>query len=187
MIKKVDYIKIIQKYIPPSSKTYPLYLIHVTLVTNKALKIANRIGLTEEQQQFIEEAGMLHDIGICKVKDEDLYCSGVLPYLNHGIEGRAILENEGLPKHALVCERHNGAGIYKDEIEEHLLPIPPKDYLAISLEEKLISYADTFFTKCPEYLWNEKSYEKAFKSVARFGDRHAKTFEEWHEMFEPSK
>ena len=64
----LDYLKIIHKYITPGTELYRFYMIHVTLVTSKALKIGNELKLASKQLEFIEEASMLHDIGICKVE-----------------------------------------------------------------------------------------------------------------------
>ncbi|HPD42609.1 MAG TPA: phosphohydrolase, partial [Anaerolineae bacterium] len=63
----IPYFEIIHKYIPPNSLTYAYYLPHVAAVTAKALRIAYRLGLDATQRRFIEEAAMLHDIGIVRV------------------------------------------------------------------------------------------------------------------------
>ena len=58
-----------------------------------------------------------------------------------------------------------------------------QDFLPETLEEKLICYADKFYSKThPE---REKSYDKALKSVAKFGEAGAKRFKEWTALFEP--
>ena len=41
---------------------------------------------------------------------------------------------------ALIAERHIGAGITKEEAIE--LGLPPKDYLPVTLEEKIVAHAD---------------------------------------------
>lgn len=141
------------------------------------------LNLSNEQLKFIEEAGMLHDIGIINVDDAEIFCTGDLPYICHGTEGRNILEEEDLHQHALVCERHTGVGIYKDEIIKNKLPLPERDMLAISIEEKLISYADLFFTKDPTKLWIEKTPREVANSIEKFGTRHIDTFEAWYKEF----
>lgn len=182
-MSKLNYFKLIQKYIPADSKTYPIYITHVTLVTKKALDIARKLDLSDEQLQFIEEAGMLHDIGIIKVDDEEIFCTGSLPYITHGTEGRKILESEGFEKHALVCERHTGVGIYKEEIIERDLPLPKRDMLAETIEEEIISYADLFFSKDPKKLWYERKSEEAKQTITKFGEKHVQKFEEWEQRF----
>jgi uncharacterized protein len=173
----IDYFSIIQKYISPDSKLFRFYVVHVTLVTKKALSIAGDLELSEAQRQFIEEAAMLHDIGISQVKNETLGCTGELPYICHGIEGRRLLEEGGLPQHALVCERHTGVGVTKEEIVARKLPLPHRDMLPISLEEKIICYADLFYSKSPAKLWQEKTLEQVEKDVVAYGKENIKGFE----------
>ena len=43
-------------------------------------------------------------------------CYGDKDYICHGYLGRALLEKEGLPAHALVCERHVGVGLSISDI-----------------------------------------------------------------------
>ena len=61
--------------------------------------------------------------------------------VKHGIVGANILRKEKLPKHARCCERHVGAGITKTEATK--LGLPKKSYLPVTLEEKIVSYADS--------------------------------------------
>ena len=49
-MERVDYFRIIHKYIPPDSFTYPIYLIHCQLVANKALKIARALKLSDQRR-----------------------------------------------------------------------------------------------------------------------------------------
>ena len=94
-----------------------------------------------------------------------------------GVEDRAtgvaglqwILEAEGLPRHALVCERHVGVGISKDDVLRRSLPIPAKDYLPVSLEEKIICVADKYFSKNPRKLWKREKDAKIEESLKRYG------------------
>ena len=182
-MKKVDYFAVIQKYIDTRSLTYAIYVPHVIFVTRKALAIARRLGLTAAQRQFIEEAGMLHDIGIIKVNFSEADCTGDLPYLMHGPAGREMLEAEGLPRHAIVCESHIGVGITKEQIREKNLLLPPRDMLPASIEEEIISYADLFYAKDPGRLWAEKSAAQARAGVAKFGPWHAARFDAWRDKF----
>ena len=161
-----------------------MYITHVSLVTAKALKIASKLGLSEEQITFIEEASMLHDIGIIKTKDEVLGLEGTTPYICHTLEGEKILKIEGLPKHARVARTHIGVGISKEEIVQQELPLPHEDIFPESLEEKIISYADLFYSKGSHHLWLEKSFERVKEGIAKYGERQIEILEEWHQMFE---
>ncbi|HOV47020.1 MAG TPA: phosphohydrolase [Anaerolineae bacterium] len=180
----LPYFEIIRKYIPPNSLTYAYYLPHVAAVTAKALRIAYRLGLDATQRRFIEEAAMLHDIGIVRVHAPDMGCTGELPYITHILEGRRILEAEGLPRHALVAERHVGVGLTQEEIVSQGLPLPAADIFPESLEETLISWADLFFSKSLGELWRERSVAEARQHVARWGERPLALFDVWRARFE---
>ncbi|MDQ3073040.1 MAG: phosphohydrolase, partial [Bacteroidota bacterium] len=80
---RIDYLHIIEKHLDPRSPAFRYYLVHVTLVTAKALQIAKRLNLSAAQMRFIEEAAMLHDIGIVKVSYPEIGCHGTLPYIAH--------------------------------------------------------------------------------------------------------
>jgi uncharacterized protein len=179
----IDYFTLIHKYIAPDSLTYRCYLPHVTLVTYEALNIARRLGLTEAQLQFIEEAAMLHDIGIIKVQAEKIGCTGALPYICHGIEGRQILEAEGLPQHALVAERHIGVGISQAQIVDQALPLPKREMLPESLEEKIITWADLFYGKSAKRLWQKRPIDQVRAQLADHGADKVATFDSWRAMF----
>ncbi len=179
----IDYFSIIHKHIAPDSELYKVYLPHVTLVTQKALAIAQSINLSKEQLQFIEEAGMLHDIGIVKVDAPELCCTGDLDYIVHTEEGGKMLDAENLPKHARVCRTHIGVGITKEDIIERNLPLPPVDCIPETIEERIISFADKFYSKTPGNIWVNKGFEKARASVAEFGEEYAKRFDTWAQEF----
>jgi uncharacterized protein len=182
-VENVDYFGLINKYISPGSAVYNFYVPHVTLVTAKALKAARKLGLPPGRLRFIEEAAMLHDIGIVKVDEAALGCYGDLPYICHGVLGRYLLEREGLPQHSLVAERHIGVGLTRAEIFAKELPIPPRDMLPETLEEKIISWADLFFSKRPERLWTKKTAPEVERHLIQFGQRHRQIFREWTDLF----
>jgi uncharacterized protein len=184
-VHRVDYFKIINKYISPNSPTYNIYVVHVSLVTAKAIKIARHLGLSADQQRFIEEACMLHDIGIVHVKAKEIGCNGEMPYIYHIVEGRKILEAEGLPLHARIAENHIGlGGLTKEEIIKDKIPLPHRDMLCETIEEKIISYADLFYSKNPRRIFIEKTLKQVKAKVKGYGKREEKLFREWSEMFE---
>lgn len=187
-MEKVDYLKIIHKYIPPNSVLYNIYIVHVTLVTHKALQIARRLNLSEDSQRFIEEACMLHDIGIVKVNAKEIGCIGELPYIQHVTEGRLILESEGLPIHARVAENHiSVGGLTKAEIKRKKLPLPQRDMLCETVEENIISYADLYFSKNPTNIWKKKSKSQVLEKVKSYGKRQEKLYAKWVKEFEAKK
>ncbi|TKG97261.1 HDIG domain-containing protein [Puteibacter caeruleilacunae] len=175
-------VEIIQKYYPKTEKAYGILMRHSELVTQKALEIAHRLRDLNPNIQFIQEAAMLHDIGIFKTDAADLGCYGDASYICHGYLGRELLEQEGLHQHALVCERHTGAGLSLDDIMLQDLPIPVRDMLPLTLEEQIICFADKFFSKGGD-INKEKSVEKVRNSMARHGKHQVIRFDEWCELF----
>ncbi len=182
-MEPVDYFAIIHRHIPHNSSAYSVYLPHVALVTAKALKTARQLGLSEAQQRFIEEAAMLHDIGIMRVKPFIESTNGAPPYICHAPIGREMLEQEGLPRHALVAERHVGVGLSKADIVCQSLPLPQRDMLPETIEEKIICWADLFFSKTPHRLWQESSLEEIEASLFRHGETKVQVFREWVRLF----
>ncbi|WP_321518245.1 HD domain-containing protein [uncultured Bacteroides sp.] len=176
----MNVIEIINKYYTPG-RQLDILLIHSRSVTDKALQVAASHPELHLDKTFIEEAAMIHDIGIFLTNAHGIDCVGTEPYICHGYLGADLIRKEGFPRHALVCERHTGAGISAIEIEKSGLPLPHRDMLPVSLEEQVICFADKFFSKT--HLDREKSVEAARKSIARFGGEGLKRFDNWCELF----
>lgn len=174
-------LELIDKYYASNPPLRSLLVTHSRMVKNKALEIISRHGL-EVDKDFVAEAAMLHDIGIIHCKAPGILCEGDLPYICHGIEGRQILENEGLTKHALVCERHTGSGLTVNDITAQNLPLPLREMLPISLEEKLICYADKFFSKSDNPT-EEIPLDRVIQSMQRHGEDTLDRFLQLHKMF----
>ena len=172
---------IINKYYGEDSELRRILVVHSQSVAQKALQIVSLHPELDIDRQFVEEAAMLHDIGIINTDAPGIQCFGTEPYICHGILGAEMLRSEGLPRHARVCERHTGAGLSLADIESRGLPLPHRDFLPETLEEKLICYADKFFSK--SHLDREKPLEKVERSIARFGDEGLARFRKWEEIF----
>ncbi len=154
---------------------FELVAIHSVLVARKAQEIA-RARLERRPAEaidldFLAEASLLHDIGVARCNAPEILCRGTEPYIRHGVLGREILESEGLPRHALACERHTGAGITREEVLEQGLPLPDRDYMPVSIEEKIICVADKFYSKTPARIWDERSPDAIRSDLARWGPR----------------
>ena len=180
-IENMNPLTLIDKYYPVDNELKHILLVHSQSVADKAVALARKHPELDIDIDFVYEAAMLHDIGIFETDAEGIQCFGTHPYICHGYLGAELVRKEGFPRHALVCERHTGAGLSLKEIEEQNLPIPHRDMLPISLEEQLICFADKFFSKTK--LDKEKSVEKARKSVAKYGEDGAARFDHWCELF----
>lgn len=177
-------VDIIEKYYKKGSLSYNILMEHSLKVAEKSVKIGKNLNSSlKPDEKFLYEAAVLHDIGILKTNAPDLGCFGDKPYICHGILGSQILEQEGFPKHALVCERHTGTGLSKEEIIEKNLPLPHKDMLPVSIEEEIICYADKFFSKNPKQMHIEKTPEQVGDMLKKFGEFHLKRFKIWHKKF----
>ena len=177
----MDYNLIIQKYYNGNPELLKILLKHSKAVADKAIAIAKAHPELPIDRQFLLEAAMVHDIGIIKTNAPDIQCFGTEPYIRHGVLGAEMMRAEGYPLHARVCERHTGAGLSLKEIEEQSLPLPHEDLSPETLEEKLICYADKFFSKTR--LDREKTLEQAERSVAKHGEEGLRRFKEMEEIF----
>lgn len=155
--------------------------IHSEQVAKKALNIAREKKLPLDPKD-IYIAALLHDIGVVKCKAEDIHAFGNHPYLQHGIEGRKILEKHGLHKYANICVTHTGAGITAKEIKKNNLPLPEKDMLPTTLLEKLICYADKFYSKSHD-LTKEKTIEEVISQMKKYGADSLDRFMALHSIF----
>ncbi|MDX9785804.1 MAG: HDIG domain-containing protein [Desulfobacterales bacterium] len=179
----VDPIEIIKAYYPPESKSFGILLAHGQSVAAKALSVANRLSGVALNRTLIEEAALLHDIGIFMTRAPDIGCFGNHPYICHGYFGRQLLEKIGLFEHARVCERHVGVGISAEEIRWHQLPLPERDMRPVSLEEEIICYADKFFSKSANETANKKSVEEIVRTLTPYGKGKVTTFLSWVNRF----
>ena len=178
----MNYNLLIDKYYPEDNELRHILINHSQSVARKALQIVSYHPELHLDAQFIEEAAMLHDLGIFRTDAPGIQCFGSEPYICHGRLGAEILRQKGYERHARVCERHTGAGITCEEIIKQQLPLPHQDFLPETLEEKVICYADKFFSKT--HLDKEKTIEKAEKSLMKFGEEGVSRFREWERMFE---
>ena len=177
----MDYIKLIDKYYGDVPPLRHVLVTHSRQVADRALAIVDahpewtRQGLVD--RNFVEEAAMLHDIGIIYCNAPKIYCNGTHAYIEHGYLGAELLRAEGLPKHALVAERHTGTGITIEQIEREELPIPERDYCPQSLEEKIICYADKFYSK--SHLGEDVSLDKIKYNIWKYG---SEAFNRWKKL-----
>lgn len=172
---------LIDKYYPQPDELKQILLTHSHSVADKALWIAGHHPELNLDRDFLYEAAMLHDIGIFQTDAAGIHCFGDHPYICHGYLGAELVRAEGFPLHALVCERHTGAGLSLAQILEQNLPVPHREMVPLSLEEQVICFADKFYSKT--HLDKEKSVEKARKSLVRYGEEGVKRFDHWCELF----
>ena len=164
----MDYQAIIDKYYPADDELRRVLLKHSRQVADRCLAIAAKHPELSADKQFLEEAAMLHDIGIRWCDAPSIHCHGTEPYLRHGPIGGELLRQEGFPQHARVAERHTGTGLPGLEPE--------------TLEEQMVCYADKFHSKSrPDRVL---TVEEAAQSLERFGHEGVVKFLSWANRFE---
>lgn len=177
----MNYQAIIDKYYPEDNELKHILMVHSRSVADKALAIVDQHPELNADRQFVEEAAMLHDIGVFRCDAASIQCFGTAPYICHGTIGAELLRAEGFPLHARVCERHTGAGLSLEEIEQQHLPVPHQDLLPETVEEEIVCYADKFFSKTK--LTTEKTLEQAIHSLSKFGEKGVERFVKWSKRF----
>ena len=174
--------KLLARYL--EGESLAIVLQHSRHVADLALEVADRLALPEGDRQFIEEAALLHDIGVCQVHAPELGLHGQQPYIKHGVLGHDILVREGYPSHALVCERHTGVGLTRDDIIRQGLPLPHREMCPQSLPEQIICFADLFYSKKPGRLDERKTVAHVRKKLLPFGEEKVAVFDAWTATFE---
>ena len=183
MAVRLDPYDIINAHYRPSSLAYKVLVTHSEMVAQKAVAIGERLKEGKVDTDFLWEAAMLHDIGMIYTDVHRIGCFGHEPYIRHGIIGRRILDEAGFPEHALVCERHTGVGLSREEIKKQKLPLPARDMIPVSLAEQIICYADCFYSKRLDKLTVAKPIDKLRRSAAKWGPEHLKRLEKWIKKF----
>ena len=135
---------ILQREYPPGDELYAVFVNHSWSVAHWSRILAQQV---KADWLFVWEAAWLHDIGIKYTRAPGIHCHGSEHYLSHGVIGRKICEEMGLTEHGLVCERHVGTGFTAEEIAENELPLPVRDMLNLTVEQRIVCYVDQFFSK----------------------------------------
>lgn len=178
----MTYQDIIDKYYPAGTRLRDIYMRHCRSVADLALEIAENNHL-DLDPSVIEEAAMLHDIGIFLTDASGIECHGSEPYILHGVLGGRLLRQNGMPERdARVAERHTGAGITRDDIVEQHLPLDPEgDYVPETVLERLVCYADKFYSKSGSM--DRKPMEKVERSMAGISPSTLERFNKLREEF----
>lgn len=177
-------LDIIDKYYNDNEPLKRLLIFHSKQVTDRALAIAHAQPALGLDEVFIAQAAMLHDIGVFLTHAPSIYCRGSEPYLLHGYLGGQLMRREGYDRIARVCERHTGTGLTTEHIREQHLPLPEGDYRPQTMEEKVICYADKFYSK--SHPLRVRSIEQTACSLEKYGAAGVATFREWAKLFEPN-
>ena len=185
----IDPHIVITHFYPEDTPLRRLLLSHSMKVRDKALAIlANPLRPPLDLDAGIVSAGaMLHDVGILQCHAPSILCTGTRPYIAHGMIGAEMLRDYGrahgidLEPFARICERHTGTGITAKEVREQRLPIPERDWLPETPEEKLVCLADKFFSKSGDM--KDKPVDIARRSLEKFGPETVERFDALLRLF----
>jgi len=102
---------------------------HCIMVSKVALSVADRAAVRVDRE-LVRQGGLFHDIGRSRTHG-----------IGHAVAGVEIAKSLGFSCELLkIIERHVGAGITAGEAVR--LGLPEQDYLPLTVEEKIVSYAD---------------------------------------------
>lgn len=177
----MEPLSLLEHHLGSNPALFETVLIHSRHVAQKALSMAEKHPELALDLVFVEEAALLHDVGVYKTNAPEIHCFGDLPYICHGYLGREIVEMADLPEHALVCERHTGTGLYLPEILAKHLPLPHRDLAPVSLEEQLICFADKFYSK--SHLDKVFTVEEVRQKLTKYGLDGVARFDQWCRLF----
>lgn len=177
----MDALEIIHHFYPEDTPFRRLLLLHSEQVRDKVCAILEDplcAGICRGiDRDLVLNGALLHDIGIGSCHAPDILCEGQVHYLCHGLEGAKMLRSlsADLEPYARICERHTGSGITADDVRRQSLPLPERDFLPETPEERLICLADKFFSKSGDC--QEKSLDRVRRSMIKFGEASLKRFD----------
>lgn len=177
----MDPLSIIERYYTPGSEAYRILVAHSRDVASMALEVVRAHPELGADATFVVEAAMLHDLGVFLTDASGIGCHGTEPYIRHGYLGAELLRELGYPRHALVAERHTGSGLDPSEILARGIDLPPRVYMPQSVEERIICYADKFYSKTR--LGERKPLDKVRQSLLKHGEASLARFDRLHEAF----
>ena len=178
-------LEIIGHFYPDDTPFRQMLLKHSYQVCTKAESIMEMAGAGSPglDRGLVIRGALLHDIGIGRCHAPDILCMGTEPYIAHGVIGAQMLRDYGaetgmdLEAYARICERHTGTGLTAEDIRRQHLPLPERDFLPETPEEKLICLADKFYSKSGNM--EEKSLSRIIRSMEKFGPE---TLKRWQDL-----
>lgn len=172
-----DAIRLMKEYGCPDAM-----ILHCKIVAKVATHIAEN-AVKENKNldlHLIEVGALLHDIGKSRFPDIDHAYQGG-EFIRSAF--KAITDDLFRSKLANLVERHIGAGLSADDIikfnKEKHLSIPVRDYIPLTMEEKIVALADKMVEGNHEKSFEEQLPEK----IKRYGENSdfVRRITEWHD------
>jgi uncharacterized protein len=144
----------------------PDVVAHCIQVSKKAAEIAARVSFSVDHE-LVRQGGLFHDIGRSRTHG-----------IEHALAGVEIGGRLGFSERLLrIIERHIGAGITASEASR--LGLPARDYIPVTPEEKVVSYADNLVSGVREIPFSEALGR--FKVILGHGHEGVELFIKQHE------
>lgn len=178
MIPTIDEIKLLHEKYAPSQAALNLVFTHCQIVYEIAQELMRLKPELKVDNKLIKAGCLLHDIGAYQLFiGDDL---NEEEYITHGVEGYEILKSEGFNESlCLIASHHTGMGLSKEDIQDQSLPLPYEDFLANTIEQQLVMYADKFHSKTPQF----NSYETYLTFTSQFSSDNVARFELFSQLF----
>lgn len=182
-LPNIDEIYDLHQTYAPTNNVRESVWAHSQIVSQIALDLADKIPSLDAG--LVQRGALLHDIGVYALFEEGT-ADMSQPYITHGVRGYELLKDEGfdesLCRFALL---HTGVGITKEDVQRQSLPIPARDYVAETDEERLVMYADKFHSKKTPPTFNSAKWYRDYL-MTNFGEQKVHTFDELvHEFGKP--
>jgi uncharacterized protein len=155
---------------------------HSLIVAEIAIQIADRIKREykiEVDRKLLETGALIHDIGFYSCFDDKMEPKS--NYTIHGLLGYDIAKKDGLGEQiARFCLCHTTTGITKEDVNEQKMPMEARDYIPITLEEEIVSYADIFHSKGHPKL---NKYDDQLRKFPKFSQLYPQVMERFKKKF----
>ncbi|MFF0968868.1 HDIG domain-containing metalloprotein [Streptomyces sp. NPDC003703] len=158
----------------PTQEAFDLVHTHCVIVRHITRELLARAPVRADTE-LAPAGALLHDIGVYRLYGPDGTLDGA-DYVRHGVLGHELLREEGLPEELCrFCSHHTGVGLTAHDVRAQRLPLPPGDYLAETMEERAVMYADKFHSKtAPPVFLTAAAYAR---HVVRFGADKVRSFD----------
>jgi uncharacterized protein len=171
----IQEIESLHKKYAPTEALFESVFTHCKIVWEIAEQLIKKSGL-DVDTALVKTGCLLHDIGVYALYDATGNKQEGYNYITHGLKGEEILKREGLSKELWrIASHHIALGLTASEIRDQHHPLPARDFMPETKEERLITYADKFHSKTRPPRFN--TYDSFKTYAATFSDEIASRFE----------
>lgn len=172
ILPTLERIKALHEKYAPSETSFVSVFTHCQIITDIAMQLLDNHPELAVDRELVRTGCLLHDIGVYALSGDD--------YITHGIKGDDLLRAEGFPEELCrIASHHTGVGLKREDISRQKLPLPDRDFIAETIEERLVMYADKFHSKAPQF----NAFATYLKKIEGFGEANAQRFHDLAQEF----